>query len=86
MQSTSASEIHPRLFRFSRDRSQCELVEEMPQGIILAASWIRTLTCTEIAQERKRDLGFLSISARDLPVRDRSMRAVFEHSWRLLTR
>ncbi len=63
----------------------CQLVDGMPLGIELAAAWVRTLTCDEIAQEIERGLDFLSVSARDLPARHRSMRAVFDHSWKLLT-
>jgi predicted ATPase/DNA-binding XRE family transcriptional regulator len=62
----------------------CRLVEGMPLGIELAAAWVRTLSCEEIASEIERGLDFLSISARDLPVRHRSLRAVFDHSWKLL--
>lgn len=63
----------------------CRLVEGMPLGIELAAAWVRTLACDEIARELKRGLGFLSVSARDVPARHRSMRAVFDHSWKLLS-
>jgi predicted ATPase/DNA-binding XRE family transcriptional regulator len=63
----------------------CQLVDGMPLGVELAAAWVRTLTCGEIAQEIERGLGFLSGSAHSLPARHRSMRAVFDHSWRLLT-
>ena len=63
----------------------CQLVDGMPLGIELAAAWVRTLSCDEIAQEIERGLDFLSVSARDLPARHRSMRAVFDHSWKLLT-
>jgi predicted ATPase/transcriptional regulator with XRE-family HTH domain len=63
----------------------CQLVGGMPLGIELAAAWVRTLSCEEIALEIERGLDFLSVSARDLPARHRSMRAVFEHSWKLLT-
>ncbi len=62
----------------------CQLVDGMPLGIELAAAWVRTLTCDEIAREIERGLDFLSTSTRDLPARHRSMRAVFDHSWRLL--
>jgi predicted ATPase len=62
----------------------CQLVDGMPLGIELAAAWVRTLSCEEIAREIERGLDFLSGSARDLPARHRSMRAVFDHSWRLL--
>ncbi len=63
----------------------CQLVDGMPLAIELAAAWVRTLTCDEIAREIERGLGFLSLSARDLPARHRSMQAVFDHSWKLLT-
>jgi predicted ATPase len=63
----------------------CQLMDGMPLGIELAAAWARTLTCAEIAREIERGLGFLSVSTRDLPARHRSMRAVFDHSWKLLT-
>src|SRR6266540_1663972 len=33
----------------------------------------------------RRGLDFLSVPTRELPTRHRSMRAVFDHSWRLLT-
>ena len=62
----------------------CQLVEGMPLGIELAAGWVRTLSCDEIAREIERGLDFLTVSARDLPARHRSMRAVFDHSWKLL--
>jgi len=63
----------------------CQLVDGNPLGIELAAAWVRTLSCDEIAHEIERGLGFLAVSARDLPARHRSMRAIFDHSWKLLT-
>lgn len=62
----------------------CQLVEGLPLGIELAAGWIRVLSCAEIATEIQANLGFLSTQARDVPLRHRSLRAVFEHSWNLL--
>jgi predicted ATPase/transcriptional regulator with XRE-family HTH domain len=63
----------------------CQLVKGMPLGIELAAAWVRTLACDEIEREIERGLGFLSVSTRDLPARHRSMRAVFDQSWKLLS-
>jgi len=63
----------------------CKLVDGMPLGIELAAAWVRTLSCEEIAREIERGPDFLHVSARDLPPRHRSMRAVFDHSWKLLS-
>jgi predicted ATPase/DNA-binding CsgD family transcriptional regulator len=62
----------------------CQLVEGLPLGIELAAAWIRVLSCDEIAQEIGRNLDFLSSDMHDLPVRQRSLRAVFDYSWNLL--
>ena len=75
----ATSEDYPAIVRI------CQLVDGMPLGIELAAAWVRTLACDEVAREIERGLGFLSVSARGLPVRHRSMRAVFDHSWKLLT-
>ncbi len=63
----------------------CRLVEGMPLGIELAATWVPVLSCHEIARELERNLDFLAASVRDLPERHRSMRAVFDHSWKLLS-
>lgn len=63
----------------------CQLVEGLPLGIELAASWIRALPVEEIALEIERDLNFLATSAPDVPDRHRSIRAAFDHSWKLLS-
>jgi predicted ATPase/DNA-binding SARP family transcriptional activator len=63
----------------------CQLVEGMPLGIELAAAWRKVFTSEQIAQEVARSLDFLATPLRNVPARHRSMRAVFEHSWRLLT-
>jgi predicted ATPase/DNA-binding SARP family transcriptional activator len=68
----------------------CRLLGGMPLGIELSAAWARTLSCAEIAQEVERatrgsNLDFLAAPMRDVPKRHRSLRAVFEHSWNLLS-
>ncbi|MCL6525553.1 MAG: tetratricopeptide repeat protein [Thermaceae bacterium] len=62
----------------------CRLVEGFPLGIELAAVWARALPLGAIAAEIARDTDFLSASSDDLTPRHRSIRAAFEHSWRLL--
>jgi predicted ATPase/DNA-binding XRE family transcriptional regulator len=62
----------------------CRLVGGTPLAIELAASWLPTLSPAEIAAELERSLDLLGSDARDLPARHRSVRAVFEGSWRLL--
>ena len=63
----------------------CRLVDGMPLGIELAAAWVHLLSCAEIATEIERSLDFLATPARNVPERHRTMRAVFDHSWALLT-
>jgi predicted ATPase len=63
----------------------CRLVEGMPLAIELAAAWAPTLPLGQIAREVERSVDFLATSMRDLPERHRSMAAVFNHSWHLLT-
>ncbi len=63
----------------------CQLVEGMPLAIELAAAWLKVLSCREIAAEIERGLGFLTTQVQDLPERHRSLRAVFDHSWELLS-
>ncbi len=62
----------------------CQMVDGMPLGIELAAAWVPVLSCQEIAQEIERSLDFLATTMRDVPERQRSLRAAFDHSWSLL--
>jgi predicted ATPase/DNA-binding SARP family transcriptional activator len=62
----------------------CRLVQGMPLGILLAAAWVEMLTPEEIAAEIQQSLDFLETDLRDVPPRQRSIRAAFDHSWRLL--
>ncbi len=63
----------------------CRAVEGLPLGIELAAAWMSSLSCSEIAEEIERGIDFLSLSARDAPERHCSIQAVFDHSWHLLS-
>jgi predicted ATPase len=62
----------------------CAAVSGMPLGIVLAASWANVLTLSEISSEVAAHFGSLESGLRDLPERQHGMRAVFDHSWRLL--
>ncbi|MBK8051346.1 MAG: tetratricopeptide repeat protein [Anaerolineales bacterium] len=62
----------------------CRLVGGLPLGIELAAAWVRHMECAEIADAIAASLDFLVTSHRDATARQRSLRAVFEHSWHLL--
>jgi predicted ATPase/class 3 adenylate cyclase/Tfp pilus assembly protein PilF len=64
----------------------CKAVTGIPLGIELAASWVRSLSCSEIAQEISKGLDFLTTTLQDVPKRHQSLRGVFDCSWNLLTR
>ena len=70
---------------FAAIKRICQLVEGSPLGLELAATWVRLMSVQEIASEIERSMDFLTSSTRDLPERHRSMRAVFDHSWSLLS-
>jgi serine/threonine protein kinase/tetratricopeptide (TPR) repeat protein len=63
----------------------CRLVEGTPLGLVLAAGWLDSLPLREVADEIEKSLDFLESELRDLPERQRSIRAVFDYSWNLLT-
>jgi predicted ATPase/transcriptional regulator with XRE-family HTH domain len=63
----------------------CKMVGGLPLAIELAASWVRMLSCREIAQELEKSLDFLETKKLDVPQRHRSIKTVFDHSWTLLT-
>jgi predicted ATPase/class 3 adenylate cyclase/Tfp pilus assembly protein PilF len=85
----TARRIRPDMALTPGDRPHvvhiCQLVEGVPLGIELAASWVRVLSCAEIAQEIAQSADFLATTMRDLPERHRNLRAVFDYSWALLT-
>ena len=58
-----------------------QLVEGMPLGLEMAASWINLLSLKEILAEIRTNLDFLKSDMQDTPARQRSMRAVLDYSW-----
>ncbi len=62
----------------------CQAVEGMPLGLELAAARADEFTLAEVAQAIKQGADFLAVQWRDIPLRQRSIRAVFAWSWRLL--
>ena len=62
----------------------CALVQGMPLGIEMAAVWTNQLALDEIAREIEQSIDFLAFEWHNAPVRQRSMRAVFDWSWQLL--
>ncbi len=63
----------------------CQLVEGMPLAIELAAAWLRSMSCAEIAAELQRSFDLLATQIKNVEQRHRSIRLVFEYSWQLLT-
>ena len=62
----------------------CQLVDGLPLGLELAASWVRALSVEEVRLQAEHSLSFLSSSDLDMEERHRSMEAVLEQTWRLL--
>ncbi len=62
----------------------CRQVEGLPLALELAAAWIDTLDCGQISEEIDRNLDILETKLIDSPERQRSIEAVFEHSWQLM--
>lgn len=63
----------------------CQLVQGVPLGIELAAAWVRVMEPAEIVRHIGENVDFLTSTLRNIPERHRSMRAIFEWSWNLLT-
>ena len=77
-------------FTLSPDNTQgvldiCRLVDGMPLAILLAAAWVRYSPTARIASSISENLDFLTSSLRDGSPRHSSLRAVFNHSWSLLS-
>lgn len=62
----------------------CQLVDGMPLAIELAANWTKSLTCDAIAEAIQHGIDFLTSREQNIPERHHSIRAVYNHSWRLL--
>jgi predicted ATPase/transcriptional regulator with XRE-family HTH domain len=63
----------------------CRLVEGMPLAIELVANWTPFLSCAQIKQQLEHDNDLLASRLRDVPERHRSLSALFDQSWQLLT-
>lgn len=63
----------------------CQLVEGMPLAIELATTWLGDYDCAALAAAIARNQSILATTQRDLPARHRSMQAVFDYSWQMLS-
>ena len=86
----STRRIHPNFSPNDEEMKSigriCRLVEGMPLGVELASSWMEVLSPGEIASEIQRSLDFLEAEVGDAPERHQSIRAVFDYTWRRLSR
>ena len=58
----------------------CQLVDGMPLALRLAAAWLRALPLAEIVTQLQVGLDILTTRQRDLPVRQRAVRAIFDQT------
>lgn len=63
----------------------CRLVEGIPLALELAAAWVDTRACSDIAAEIAANSDALTTTLRNVDPRHRSLRASFEYSWKLLS-
>jgi predicted ATPase/DNA-binding XRE family transcriptional regulator len=63
----------------------CQRVDGLPLAFELAATWLRVMHCDQIVLHIERGLDFLSTPVRNVPDRHRSLRAVCDQSWNLLS-
>ena len=66
-------------------RTICELVDGSPLGIALAAAWVRLRTLAQIIESITNSLELFTTRFRDIDPRHRSVHAVIETSWELLS-
>jgi len=59
----------------------CRLTEGMPLALLLAATWIEEFSCAEIVAAVRQNIELLARRYTGILSRQRSMAAVFEHSW-----
>jgi DNA-binding SARP family transcriptional activator/predicted ATPase len=60
-------------------------VSGMPLALILAAAWVNVLGLAELTVEIGCSLDILQVQHRDVPERQRSMRAIFRATWERLS-
>lgn len=63
----------------------CQLVDGIPLAIELAAASLDRHTLAQLSQTLREDVDVLATTMRDVPERHRTLRTVFDYSWRLLT-
>jgi predicted ATPase/tRNA A-37 threonylcarbamoyl transferase component Bud32 len=62
----------------------CQLVDGLPLAIELAATWVDSISLSQISREIEQSLSLLETDAQDADIRHRSMTVVFDASWQHL--
>jgi hypothetical protein len=62
----------------------CRMVDGMPLAIEMAAAWLKSFTCADIAHEIRKSIDFLTHRDRDVDERHHSIRIIFDYSWERL--
>jgi predicted ATPase/DNA-binding CsgD family transcriptional regulator len=84
-----AEAMHPKFVPSEEERVDVQktvaLVGGLPLALVLAATWLDTLSIAEIAAEITANLDFLTAEMGDMPERQRSIHAVIDPTWKRLT-
>ncbi len=75
-------DLHPE--NLANVTAICAQVDGLPLGIELAAAWVAMLSTSEIISEIKQGIDFLETEVRDIPERHHSIRAVLDHTWKMV--
>ena len=84
----SAQRVQPAFSSYGQEEAIatiCAQVEGMPLAIELAASWVRFMSCAEIARQLAQNSHIFTSTLRNVPERHRNLRSLFEHSWQMLS-
>ena len=83
--------LHQRKPGFALDNNSriaairiCQILQGFPLGLLLASAWAGFYSLEEIASQIESNLDFLEVNWSNLPERQRSLRATFDYSWKLL--
>ena len=63
----------------------CRLLGGVPLAIELAAAWMDSLSLADIEKSVQQNIDLLETQARNIPERNRSIRAVFDSTWERLS-
>lgn len=81
----SARQARPEFKLSPNDRAAlmriAQLTAGMPLALVLAAGWVDALSLERVVSELEHSIDILETELRDVPERQRSVRATFDQSW-----